>query len=202
VLDSPLKRFILSLDGFQKPTFEKIRFRAKYDLVYPAVQELLRLRAERGQTYPVVIAQFSVMRDNAEEAEAFRAFWSERGAEVKIRPMLEWTATGSVRSATIVHDAPFRIACPWANNTMAIHQDGTVVACAVDYEGRFDVGNVRELSVKEAWSRLGTQLREIHRAHKWNELPSLCAGCGDWQTAGALYDDPQAPLTRPFWYEK
>jgi MoaA/NifB/PqqE/SkfB family radical SAM enzyme len=200
VLASPLRRFILSLDGLTPATFEKIRSKAKWDRVYPFVEELCRRRRERGQQYPAIIAQFSVMAENAHETEEFHRFWTERGAEVKIRPMLEWTATGTVRTNTILHDHPFRIACPWANNTMAIHQDGRVVACAVDYEGRFTPGNVGESSIRELWAILGRDLRRLHREHRWSELPELCQGCGDWQVAGAEYEPPTVAGTRPFWY--
>ncbi len=200
ILASPLKRFILSLDGLSKDTFETIREKAKYDLVYPAVERLCAERERRKQTYPVIVAQFSVMPQNAHEVEGYRDYWGKRGAEVKIRPMLEWTATGTVRTDTIVHDNRFRIACPWANNTMAIHQDGSVVACAVDYEGRAKVGNVGDISVKEAWARLGETLRRPHREHRWNDTPDVCKGCGDWQVAGAHYEAENVEGTRPFWY--
>jgi radical SAM protein with 4Fe4S-binding SPASM domain len=148
----------------------------------------------------VIIAQFSVMKDNAHEVEAFRRYWKARGAEVKVRPMLEWTATGTVRTQTIDRTAPFRIACPWGNNTMAIHQNGAVVACAVDYEGRFSVGNIRDLTIREAWRLLGDGLRRAHREHRWADLPDVCRGCGDWQVAGAEYETEQVEGTRPFWY--
>lgn len=200
ILKSPLRRFILSLDGLSKETFEKIRVKGKHEKIYPAVERLLREKERRGQKYPAITCQFSVMRENAHEADAYRKYWRERGAEVKVRPMLEWTATGTVRTDTISHDAQFRIACPWGNNTMAIHQDGKVVACAVDYEGMFTVGNVREISVKEAWRRLGEQLRKVHREHRWSDLPDICKGCGDWQVAGAEYEEEHAEGTRPFWY--
>ena len=94
-----------------------------------------------------------------------------------------------------------RIACPWANNTCAVHADGSVVACAVDYEGRFSVGNVRDSSLRELWAALGERLRRVHREHRWGELPALCQGCGDWQVAGARYEEQErAEQTRPFWY--
>ena len=200
VLNSPLRRFILSLDGLTRETFELVRNGARWERVYPLVAELCRKRQERGQQYPIIIAQFSVMAENAHEAEAFRAYWHGRGAEVKIRPMLEWGAVGRVRSATISHADPFRIACPWANNTMAILEDGRATACAVDYEGAFSVGRAGETSLKALWAALGTRLRTHHRAHRWHELPALCQGCGDWQTAGARYDPPAVAGTRPFWY--
>ena len=199
VLKSPLRRFILSLDGLTAPTFESIRVGARREQVYAAVEDLLERKAQSGQVYPVIICQFSRMAQNTHEVEEFRAYWSARGAEVKVRPMLEWTASGSVRTETIDHESPFRIACPWANNTMAIHQNGDVVACAVDYEGRFKAGNAVRQSLKEIWAALGTRLRRVHRDHRWADLPELCQGCGDWQTAGAEYEPERVAGTRPFW---
>jgi len=200
VLKSPLRRFILSLDGFTKETFEAIRVKGKHEIVFPAVAELCRRKRESGQAYPAIITQFSVMKENAHEAPAFAAYWREQGAEVKFRPMLEWTASGSVRTETIAHDTDFRIACPWGNSTMAVHQDGSVVACAVDYEGHFKVANLHDVTIREAWRLLGEHLRAVHREHRWADLPDICRGCGDWQSAGSSYDDEQVSNTRPFWY--
>ena len=198
ILASPLRRFILSLDGLSKGTLESVRVGARREQVYAAVKELLERKARNGQTYPVIICQFSRMAQNAHEVGAFRAYWQARGAEVKVRPMLEWTASGTVRTDTIDHESPFRIACPWANNTMAIHENGDVVACAVDYEGRYKAGNVAQQSLQEVWASLGV-LRRAQREHRWADLPELCHGCGDWQTAGAEYEPERVAGTRPFW---
>jgi MoaA/NifB/PqqE/SkfB family radical SAM enzyme len=201
VLESPLKRFILSLDGFTKETFEAIRVGGDRDRIYASVEELLRRRERRGSIYPVIICQFSLMDSNRHEVEEFRSYWHERGAEVKVRRMLEWGAAGTVRASNIDHETAFRIACPWANNTMAILQDGRATACAVDYEGAFSVGNAADSSVRELWTLLGTRLRSLHRGHRWDELPELCRGCRDWQTAGAEYEAETVPETRPFWFQ-
>ena len=200
VLKSPLRRFILSLDGLSKETFESIRYKAKWDAVYPAVEELCRKRKESGQTYPSITAQFSVMKENAHEVEAYRDYWHQRGAEVKVRPMLEWTATGTVRSPTIKHNTDFRITCPWGNNTMAILQNCDSVCCAIDYEGLFVAGNVRDKSIKELWAILGEKVRKPQREHDWKNVPNICKGCGDWQVAGADYERESIEGTRPFWY--
>lgn len=202
ILRSPLKRFIISLDGFTKETYEKIRYLGKRERTYDGVSELLRRKAASGNTYPLIICQFSLMEENEAEVEDFRNFWHERGAEVKVRPKLEWTASGSIRSSRIDHDTDFRIACPWGNNTMAIHQDGAAVACAVDWAGRVNVGNAAEVSVKELWRRLGEVVRKPHREHRWADLPDICKGCRDWQTAGAEYEKGNSVAgSRPFWYD-
>ncbi len=201
ILRSPLKRFIISIDGFSKETYEKIRYLGKWDVTYASVEELLKQKAARGQEFPLIICQFSLMQENEHEVEAFREYWSSRGAEVKVRPKLEWAATGSIRSDRIDHETEFRIACPWGNNTMAIHQNGDVVACAVDYEGCHKAGNAQDVSVKELWVRLGESLRKPHREHRWNDIPDICKGCRDWQTAGAEYEKKNLPGSRPFWYD-
>jgi radical SAM protein with 4Fe4S-binding SPASM domain len=199
VLNSPLRRLILSLDGLSAHTFESIRVGARREQVYAAVEALLARKGRSGHIYPVIICQFSRMVQNTHEVEEFRAYWQARGAEVKVRPMLEWTASGTVRTDTIDHESPFRIACPWANNTMAIHQNGDVVACAVDYEGRFKAGNVARQSLRDIWADLGGGLRRAHREHRWADLPEVCQGCGDWQTAGAEYEPERVAGTRPIW---
>lgn len=200
ILNSPLKRFIISVDGYSKAVYEKVRYLGEWERTYGGIEELLRRKAASNKDYPLIICQFSLMEENEHEVEEFRKYWQERGAEVKVRPKLEWTATGSIRSEHIDHETSFRIACPWGNNTMAIHQDGSVVACAVDYEGMLKVGNAGEFSVKELWARLGEQLRRPHREHRWQDIPAVCKGCRDWQTAGAEYEKSDTPGGRPFWY--
>lgn len=69
ILKSPLKRFILSLDGFSKEVYEKVRYLGKWDEVYPGVEELLRRKKASGQVYPAIICQYSMMEDNEHEVE-------------------------------------------------------------------------------------------------------------------------------------
>jgi MoaA/NifB/PqqE/SkfB family radical SAM enzyme len=200
ILESPLRRFILSLDGLSKEVFEQVRFKAKWEQVYAGVAELCRRREQRGLKYPVIVAQFSLMQENASEVDEFQRYWKSLGAEVKVRPMLEWTATGSIRTETIIHDSDFRIACPWGNNTMAVHQDGRVVTCAVDYDARHVAADLRQQTISEAWQILRKDVRTPQKEHRWKDLPDICKGCGDWQAAGAEYEDELIEDTRPFWY--
>ena len=112
ILSSPLRRFILSLDGLSPETFELVREKAKWHEVYPAVEELCRRRMERKQKYPVIVAQFSVMKQNAHEVDAYRAYWEARGAEVKIDrcssgpPPVQFVPTPSCITPNSVSRAP------------------------------------------------------------------------------------------------
>ena len=203
VLDSPLKRFILSLDGFRPETFRKIRVGGNRDKIFSAVEELLRRREARGQKYPIIQCQFSLMKENEREVQEFTKFWQDRNAEVKVRRMLSWTSTGSIVVPDLSNNVPFRIACPWGYNAAAIHQNGNLVACAVDYEGRFVAGNVAKQSIKAIWQgKHKIQLRDPHMQHAWKSIPEICQGCPDWQVVGAQYIGKEGESTgaRPFWH--
>ncbi|AFL69728.1 radical SAM/SPASM domain-containing protein [Sulfurospirillum barnesii] len=207
ILTSGLKRFILSLDGFKKETFERIRVGGNRDKIYANVEKLLSRKKELGLEFPIIQCQFSAIDDNALEVAAFKDFWEVRGAEVKVRNMLSWTNSGDVVASNLDYETDFRIACPWGNNTMAIHANGNIVACAVDYEGNFVAGNVEEKSLKDIWQHDHYQkLRKIHREHRWNELPEVCKTCPDWQAVGAEYYENKTlgetkEEARPFWWK-
>lgn len=205
VLDSPLKRFILSLDGFSKKTFESIRVGGNREKIFSAVEKLLNLKAARGLEHPVIQCQYSIMEENEAEVEEFTAYWSALGAEVKTRRKLTWTSSGSIKADWMKLDQSQRIACPWGNNAAAIHQDGSLVACAVDYDGRFKAGNVKDHTIKQLWRGVHrTKLRLPHLEHRWKDLPEICQGCPDWQAVGANYMGKEGEKSgaRPFWHSE
>ncbi len=209
ILTSGLKRLIFSLDGFTKETFEKIRVGGKRDKIYKSIEMLLKRRKEMNLEYPGIQCQFSIMDQNKHEVNQFKEYWESLGAEVKTRQMLSWTNSGDtelkIKAPNLDYDADYRITCPWGNNTLAVHANGNIVACAVDYEGLFVAGNIGNSSIKEIWKGpLLNKLRNYHRQHQWELIPEICKKCPDWQAVGAEYHtNEQAGYkegTRPFWH--
>ncbi len=207
ILTSGLKRFILSLDGFKKETFERIRVGGNRDKIYAAVEKLLRRKKELGLEFPVIQCQFSAIDDNALEVPEFKEYWEGLGAEVKVRNMLSWTNSGDVVADNLDYETDFRIACPWGNNTMAIHANGNIVACAVDYEGHFVAGNIATESLYDIWhGKHYSMLRKMHSEHNWDKVPDVCKTCPDWQAVGAEYHVNEKigekEEARPFWWKQ
>jgi radical SAM protein with 4Fe4S-binding SPASM domain len=181
VIESGLDLVMFSLDGFSTPVFENIRVGAKRDEVYRNIERLLELKARLGVRTPRVEVQFSMMDRNEHEVDAFRAYWLARGADVKVREKLTWT--GTVAAPNLDARIP-RIACPWALRTCAIHWNGDVVACAVDYDGRWVAGNAWNRTVSDIWTGSHRALQRQHLAHDFSNLPDPCRRCLDWQVAG------------------
>jgi len=207
ILTSGLKRFILSLDGFTKETFEKIRVGGDRDKIYESVKKLLKRKEELGLEFPVIQCQFSIMEENEHEVGDFIRYWEDKGAEVKTRGKLSWSNSGDVVANNLDYDTDFRISCPWANNSMTIHQNGNIVACACDWKGRFIAGNIQNDTIKHIWNTKHlNDLRKPQKEHDWKNIPEICKTCPDWQTAGAEYHDNKnieiKKEARPFWWKK
>lgn len=181
VIESGLDLVMFSLDGFSAPVFESVRVGAKRDVVFANIERLLEIKAQRGLRTPRVEVQYSMMDVNEHEVEPFREYWLARGADVKVREKLTWAGTVA---APNLDPSVSRIACPWALRTCAIHWNGDLVACAVDYEGRWVSGNVWRETVQEIWNGPHRRFQELHLAHDFNNLPGPCRTCLDWQVAG------------------
>lgn len=187
LIDSGLDRFIISMDGFSKETYEKIRVGGRYEEVLSKALAFLELLKSSKDTKLKFEMQFSIMEENEHEAEAFENFWRSRGAYVKIRPKASWA--GKVEAKNLDSSIK-RVPCKWALNHGAILWSGELVACGVDCEGEFVAGNLKHQTISEIWNTGHKQFRQIHLDERWQDLPKVCRQCLDWQTTVRQYLSP------------
>jgi len=180
LLSSGVDRIVIGMDGFEKETYESIRVRGDRDRLYRNVELLLEARRARAEG-PEIMVQFILMDENENEVDAFREYWLERGATLKIRNKLSWG--GTLDSPMDVPDEE-RIACPWALTMMHVFWDGRVPRCSGDTEGEEGPGNAWHTSLKELWNRM-RRYRGLHLEHRFDELPDRCRSCSDWMVGAA-----------------
>jgi MoaA/NifB/PqqE/SkfB family radical SAM enzyme len=70
ILDSNLKIINVSLDAGTAETYKKIRG-FSFEIVTSNIEYLVQLRRERGQPYPIVLMNMTLMRSNIEEVGDF-----------------------------------------------------------------------------------------------------------------------------------
>lgn len=187
LIDSGLDRFIISMDGFSKETYERIRVGGIYEKVLNNALRFLEVLKSKRLDKPKFEMQFSVMDENIHELEAFNKFWRAKGAYVKNRPKGSWAGRIEAPNLDPLRE---RVPCKWALNHGAILWDGSLVACGCDSEGLFIAGNVNDAAIKELWNTTHRNFRQIHLDKRWHELPDVCKGCLDWQTTERNYMDP------------
>lgn len=180
ILDSGVDLVVFGIDGFSRETYERIRIGGDRDVVYANVERFLAARQARP-TGPEVMVQFIEMDENEHELEAFCAYWSERGASLKLRNKLSWGGTFETPLAISKEE---RIPCPWAMTQMHVFWDGRVPRCPGDIEGQESIGNAWDEPLTVLWQRLGVY-RDLHSKRQFDQLPERCQVCKDWMVGAA-----------------
>jgi len=185
LIRSGLDAVYIGLDAFQPETYAKIRVGGNYQRTVQNILNLIRLKKEMGSAGPEIFVQFVEMEANRGEKDDFIRFWQSQSVVVKIRPKVSWA--GSIDAPNLVLDNKDRWPCYWAMRTLSITDTGQAVTCAVDLDARFVAGDVAARSIKEIWNGRLKELRRLHLAKKFDELPEICRNCRDWQSARADY---------------
>ncbi len=181
IVDAPLQMVVAGIDGFSAEVYERKRVGAKRDEVYANVEGLLKKVQAAGHG-PEVLVQFIEMEDNEHERDAYKEYWLERGATVKVRNQLSWGGQIVSPLALLKSD---RIPCPWAMTMMHVFWDGRVPRCPGDTEGDEGFGNAWEAPLIELWAELGSY-RELHMERQFAKLPDRCQTCTDWMTGASV----------------
>lgn len=185
LIDAGLDAIYVGIDAFTPETYGKIRVGGNYQKVVNNVINLINLKKTLGASKPEVYVQFVEMEINKNEVSSFIEFWKNKGAIVKIRPMVSWA--GLVNAPNLIIPMQERWPCYWAMQTMSITDTGKVVTCAVDVDARYVAGDITHQTIREVWRGKLKELRDLHRSGKFELLPYPCRDCKDWQSAMAEY---------------
>jgi sulfatase maturation enzyme AslB (radical SAM superfamily) len=188
LLDTGVKEVLISLDAASKPVYDTIRVGGDFERAVRNTEYLLERKKLLGLHAPAIVVQFIMLDRNEHEAAAFRNYWLERGAVVKIRLKFGWgtaVPTEDLDKASVPRDFP----CPWLIRTVSIQWDGKFAQCDADYEGTYHAGSIETMTIKQVWQGELALRREKH----WNLDfgHPLCAVCRDWSVGRAEFFYPE-----------
>jgi radical SAM protein with 4Fe4S-binding SPASM domain len=176
LIDAGLHCLVVSIDGYSRETYEKIRIGGKRDTVYENVTRYLELLKEKGLKDQVCEVQIIEMKETLPEIEQWKKYWGEKGARLKLKPLMNWGNNTNVEVSTY----QTRLACG-ASNLLQIDWEGNIPYCncgGVDVD--LFIGNVREMSIREAWEDKKKNFCKYHIEHEFDKLPKFCQECPDW----------------------
>lgn len=172
IVDSGLDQIVISIDGFTKGTFEKIRVGADYGEVLRNVETLIKIRGKNRK--PFIRLQYTESETNKHETSDFFSFWKDKVDEISISYVKEFSSKEKEDArAAEIHE----FCCPQLFQRLVIMTDGTVTVCATDVMGNIAIGNVNETSIENLWHgpKL-TALRELHTSGNYFKNP-MCRIC-------------------------
>lgn len=181
LLDSGLDDIRVSLDGYTKQTFEKIRKGLNYDIVKENVLKLIQMRNDYHSDMEIRIRMVE-LEENQEERVKWMEFWKSQVCEkdrVQLMPMHTWSGKileEDVRRIAFYADKP----CVSVFSSFTINYDGVVQLCDSDIAQQEIMGDVREKSIKEIWQgEKFERIRDLHATERRNSI-EICQGCDHW----------------------
>lgn len=180
LLDSGLDLLIVSFDGADKETYEKVRIGADFDKVCANVRRFAAQKSARRAARPWLILQMIDLKPTHGQAARFRRLWSIPGVDaIRIKKdelqFAEDLAFDGQRKRTGDRPCPYL----WRGSPL-IQWDGAFSPCCYGIADK-SFGNQAQQSVTELWNTLRLQrLREVHLAGEGSS-DLFCRSCNAFQ---------------------
>jgi len=169
LIGAGLDRLSISFEGYTKEVYERHRVGANYETVLSNIENIQSLKRNLGVEHPKIRVQTVMLPDIESTFEEYKKFWAELADEVGF---LDYKEMKDKKK-----NMQYNWACPQIWQRMAIWWDGTILPCNHDDDGLIALGNLKEITIKDAWH--SEKLNKIRNAHKHGEAHNIpaCDGC-------------------------
>lgn len=168
-----LDSLILSVEGADQETYERIRSGLSFEEVRENFLHFLRLRRQFGKQKPRLSVSMVVVDENRSSKKEFAEQWKEAD-EVRFSVFFNWAGKLNSQSAMPDHRLNF---CERMYHYVTILVDGRVALCCFDSDGEYIVGDVRTQTISQIWhSREFNEIRRELFERNFDRL-RLCARC-------------------------
>jgi radical SAM protein with 4Fe4S-binding SPASM domain len=168
---------IISLDGTDKASYEKVRKNLVFDEVLNNIKTLTELKAEKGAKNPRLELHITVSNANKSEERHFAEKMGRIADTVSIAQAHDWA--GQLKPDDYGGRGGKRVqGAPCANlwSELTILWDGRVALCCLGYEGKTLLGDVNDASIETIWN--ADKLKRIRALHLKREFSTpLCQHC-------------------------
>ena len=170
----------VSIDGFYKDTYEKIRKIGSFDTVVEnskyAFHQLAKENLNRKYNTINTGLSFTHQPLNKDELQLFVDQWIGYTNHININNVAIDGKPSFYNHAM----SNYRDPCGDLWHFMIILTDGKVVPCCRDDKYEMDMGNINSNSLEEIWfGKKYTEMRKAHLEQNFSKLP-LCNNCDTW----------------------
>lgn len=170
-----------SMQGTDRAEYENIRVNGDYDLFVKNVRLLLQVRNALGSEVPFISLSTSVSKGTNKAKDRFKTFWSDivDSFNIDVTSFVYVEHLDQVKEYLDdeLVDRTHK-PCTDVMTKLAVNWNGDITACCNDYDGELVIGNIRNISIKDAWeSGKLNRIREIVGKACNHERIALCSKC-------------------------
>jgi radical SAM protein with 4Fe4S-binding SPASM domain len=191
IVESGLDKIIISVDGLTPGVYATYRRGGNLNNTIEAIRLLAAWKKRLKTRYPVIEAQFIVMKHNEFQMYDFRyeakkwgadkAVW--KTAQIDLRRVGSWVPVQRVFSRykkaadgswTLKRSLKNRCWRQWSSAVVAVN--GDVIPCCFDKNGRYAFGNIKDASFVRIWN--GEKATAFGNAIRKNRKQfEMCRNC-------------------------
>jgi radical SAM protein with 4Fe4S-binding SPASM domain len=197
ILSSGLDYLSFSFEGYSKEAYENLRVNAVYEDTLNNIYHFLDAKARSGQRKPYTVLQ--VLKPPPDELtdqivtdlERFKSSFDSYQALDEFKIIEFHNYGGKVAELDRTQNVQYS-PCTFPWYAIFVLWDGSIVPCCVDWWGEFDLGNINDISLAQAWNgEKLAKLRKLLADGKYDRV-QLCSECDRlWrpQRAGVPFRD-------------
>lgn len=194
LIESGLKKIIVSCDGLTQSTYERYRVGGNLNKLERSVKHLIQTKKEKQSKYPIIEIQFIVFKHNEHEMEAFREHWLSIGVDnvhfIAMSFMSKMGKELAVRDGFVPSSpqwAPFQPygklrTCALLYDHISVNWNGDIYTCCFPCgDETYKLGNLQEDDIARIWNgkvyRYCRRLLKRHKADSEEWSNTMCHDC-------------------------
>ncbi len=181
LIDNGLDDIMISIDGIKKETYEKIRVGLDYETVLNNTLQLIKIRNDKNSDMTIRI-RLVIIDENRDEVDEWLEYWGgivgpkDRAYAMPAHTWGSQIMLNGMENQKAIDSNP----CVFVFSSVAMHADGQIGLCNVDYDIKYHMGDFTKQSIKEIWNaKEFSKIRELHAMGRKGEI-QLCKGCNLW----------------------
>lgn len=192
LINAGLDMILISVDGTTQDTYSKYRVGGSLDSVIEGIKNLNRARKNLKKHNPYIVVQFLVFRHNEHQIGEIKQLARRWGADsVRLKtiqiehfsqakdllPVNRKFSRYQVDAAGNYFIAKkYPVKCYRIRSIMVVTQNGDVVPCCYDKNGKYVYGNVHQTNPLQIWINKG--IRDFRQKVWTNKIPlPICQNC-------------------------
>ncbi|WP_310604070.1 radical SAM/SPASM domain-containing protein [Anaerosporobacter sp.] len=163
------ERVYISLDAVTPETYSKIRG-GNLQRVEQNIENLLRRKQEEGKNLPVVRVSFVKQKENEMEVDDFIDKWKDKVDIIDFQEMIDFSNINDLQEKPNI---PYKCEAPFT--TLHVDSYGNIYPCCTFYSKYFCLGNIQDMTLKEAWNC--DKMNNLRNSILEGNMPLPCRNC-------------------------
>ena len=169
ILDSGVSRLRISVDASTEETYKMMRG-GDLESLEQSIKEFLLLREAGDKVLPIVRLSFVYHRQNQDEVELFKEKWENVADYIEIQDWID------ISKVDVMQNIDFEnVNCAYPFQLLSVRVNGNIQACCNFFGKHLVMGNINDLSIKEAWD--SEFMERLRKGILTKKNISVCKNC-------------------------